>query len=87
MIIDQNDFVFLLKTNPLMSELLKKFTVHIVNPIVQNRNHLLLIVFLIQSFCLLLLEGFWEHFDSVAIVEQGGGFWGNVVVLQLKRSN
>ena len=41
---------------------------------------------LIQAFCL-LLECFWNHLDGVAIIEQGGLFWSDVVVMQLKRRN
>ena len=35
----------------------------------------------IEVFFNFLLEGFWDHSDSVAIVEQGGRFWSDVVIV------
>ena len=32
-----------------------------------------------------LLESLWDHLDCVAIVEQGGLLWGDVVVVEFER--
>ena len=67
-----------LKTNP------QNYFKSKADPIFRNRKHLA--NNLIQAFCL-LLERFWDHLDGVAIIEQGGCFWSDVVVMQLKRRN
>ena len=33
----------------------------------------------------IILESFWDHLDCVAIVEQGGLLWRDVVVMELER--
>ena len=33
----------------------------------------------------IILESFWDHLDCVAIVEQGGLLWGDVVVVEFER--
>ena len=33
----------------------------------------------------ILLKSLWDHLDCVAIVEQGGRLWRDVVVMELER--
>ena len=33
----------------------------------------------------ILLKSLWDHLDCVAIVEQGGLLWGDVVVVEFER--